>query len=207
MGLKLFLIRHGETPLNSERRIQGSSSDPGLSERGKRQAERVGLALREERLSAIYCSPLKRAQQTAQAISPYHSLPISLEPALKEIDAGLIEGLSMEEVKSQHSDFFQEWRAGQGELRLPGGESLAELQERVWGAFQGIVQRHPEGAVAVVGHAFVLVTLVCRALDLSLPSFRRFHLDAAGISVLSWKEERASLTKFNDTCHLQEHHR
>lgn len=204
MKLKLILVRHGQTRLNQERRIQGCFSDPELNEHGEWQAERLGWALREEKLSTIYSSPLRRALQTAQAIAHHHRLLVRVETAFQEINTGLLDGLSLEEVKSQHTAFFQEWRSGLGDLRLPGGESMAELQERAWGALQNIFQSHPEGEVVVVGHGFTLATLICRALNLPLPSFRRLRLDAGGISVLTWEGERATLAKFNDTCHLRE---
>ena len=96
--VKVILVRHGETDWNQWRRIQGGNSDTPLNETGKAQAEAVALRLKREMIQAVYSSPLQRALDTARAIASYHPLKVEVLPALKEVDAGLLEGLTFEEL-------------------------------------------------------------------------------------------------------------
>ena len=202
--MRLILVRHGETNWNRERRIQGGFTDIELNEVGRKQAEKIALALKEEKLTAIYSSPLKRALKTAQAIAKFHGLKVETDPALREINSGKVDGLSLEEIKVKYAAFWKEWREGKDTLRFPEGESLEQLQERAWGAIQRIRERHPDGAVIVVCHVFTILATICRALELELGNFRRLEHNVAGISIIDFKEGKASLVLFNDTCHLKE---
>lgn len=199
--MRLILVRHGETIWNEEGRIQGFTNI-GLSERGKEQIKKVAQALSKERVTAIYSSPLKRAMDTAEAIAQFHDLEVIPDPDLREINVGDLEGLSLEELRNNHSDFLEEWKEGKGSLSMPGGESLEEVQERAWRAIQRITVKHPEGVVIVVSHVFTILTTICRALKLELPCFRRLRQDVGAISILHFGEQGTSLVLFNDTCHL-----
>lgn len=200
--LRLILVRHGETAWNHGKRIQGGLSNPELSEKGEEQARRVALALRLEKLEAIYSSPLKRAVATARAIAGHHSLEVEIAPDLSEVNAGLLEGLSIDELTQRHGDFYHEFQQGAGSLRMPGGESMEELQCRNWAVVENILQKHPQGVVALVGHAFSLTTVMCRVLNLDLCNFNRFRFSPCGITVLHFDRDKAFLIRFNDTCHL-----
>lgn len=200
--LRLILVRHGETERNSEARLQGGKSDIPLSEKGRKQAHCLGLALQGEKLKAIYSSPLKRAFDTAQAISVHHHLKVQTDHALAEIDMGLIDGLDLAEVKESHTDFWKRWRQEDYSVALPGGESLLQVQQRAWGAVQGIIRRHRQGSVAVVSHGISLQTIITTILRAPLSSCTRFHLGVASITILHIDDGRTSLVMLNDTCHL-----
>ena len=203
--MRLILIRHGETDWNQQFRMQGQS-DIELNELGRRQAESLALALGEESLDAIYTSPLKRAIETARAINRFHQIAIEVDDRLKEIDMGGVDGLIPEEINVRYSSFWKQWVKGElSSLRFPRGASFAELRERAWSAVEEINRRHSSGRIAVISHYLVIVSIICRALELSLPHLRRFSpLGATAISTLDFNERRAALTLFNDTCHLRE---
>ncbi len=135
-------MRHGETAWNQERRIQGGSSDVELSDSGRKQAERVGLALKEVKIDAVYSSPLRRALDTAQAIASRHQLTVQVEPDLREMEVGELEGLLIAQLGANFSQYLLEWQQGQGLEKLPGGESVADLADRVWANIQDIIKKH-----------------------------------------------------------------
>jgi broad specificity phosphatase PhoE len=200
--LRLILVRHGETERNSEERLQGGKSDLPLNEKGRAQAHCLGLALKGEKLKAIYSSPLKRAFDTAQAVALHHRMKIQTDHALAEIDMGSIDGLDLAEVKESQADFWQRWRQGDYSVALPGGESPLQVQQRALGAVQGIIGRHREGSVVVVSHAISLQTIITALLGAPLSSFVRFHLGVTGITIFQIDDNRTSLVMLNDTCHL-----
>lgn len=204
MGLRIILVRHGESSWNEEGRVQGFR-DTELSEKGKQQAQLVAQALSEEKITAVYSSPLKRALDTARAIAQVHHLEVDTDTDLKEINLGELEGLTLDELRSQHSEFLRQWAEGKSSYRMPGGESLAELQERAWEAIQRIVQSHPQGVIVITSHTFTNLVIICRALELELSHFRRLKQDVAAINILDYEESGFSLKLLNDTCHLGDH--
>jgi broad specificity phosphatase PhoE len=201
--LRLILVRHGETERNFEARLQGGKSDVPLNEKGRGQARSLGLALKDEKLRAIYSSPLKRALDTAQAISAHHHLKVETDQGLSEIDMGSIDGLDLTEVKESQTDFWERWRQEDYSVALPGGESPLQVQKRAWGVVQDIIRRNHEGSVVVVSHAISLQTIIIAILGAPLSSFTRFHLGVASITILHIDDERTSLILLNDTCHLK----
>lgn len=201
--LRLILVRHGETEWNSEHRLQGGRSDIPLNENGKEQARRLGLALKDEKISAVYSSPLQRAVTTARAVASHHQLEVSTDPDLIEMDLGDLDGLNLVGVRDSRLDFWQQWRQGDCSLPVPGGESLVQLQQRVWPAVQRIIQQHREGTVVLVGHSFVVQTIIFSALDAPIECFARFRISPTGITILHLDGKRTSLVLLNDTCHLE----
>ena len=200
--VKVILVRHGETEWNRLRRIQGGNSDTQLNQRGQQQAESLALRLKQEEIQAIYSSPLQRAQDTARAIAGYHQLPVGAEPSLKEIEVGELEGVSIAEVGKHLSQLLIRHSQGEELPRIPGGESLTEVQQRVWGTIQRLVSRHGDGVLVVVSHYFSILTAVCSVLNLPLSQIDRLRLNSASISILTFDEQATRLTLFNDTCHL-----
>lgn len=198
------MVRHGETVWNQERRIQGGTSDTELSEVGSKQAESVGLSLKEMEVSAIYSSPLKRALDTAEAIASHHRLEVQVEPDLREIDAGDLEGRSIVELGTTFSQFLLRWQEGQGSEKMPGGESVIDVANRAWSVIQQIVSKHNQGTVVVASHYFVTVVIICKALGWPLTNIERIRVQNGSVSVLEFGETRTCLVSLGDVCHLRE---
>jgi len=204
--MRLLLIRHGETDHNAGRVALGQADVP-LNERGLAQAEALarylGSATRYGRIEALYASPLQRTQSTAAPLASALGLVVQTEPALIEMDIGEVEGLSYQDVRERYPDFMRSWLSDElADAPMPGGESLRQVQERAWAAVESIRERHTDETVAAVTHNFVILTLLCRALDLPLSRFRRLRQDLASVSVVELTPERAMLVSMNDGCHL-----
>lgn len=200
--MRLILVRHGETLWNREKRILGHT-DIDLSDRGCEQARLVAAALKDETVAAVYSSSLRRARQTADEIVRFHDLEARPDDAFMELDAGELDGLTFEEAMSSHGEFFKEWAAEGRSVKLPGGESIEELEERTWSAVQGLVQTHSDETVIVVSHSLAIEAVVSRALGMDRSSRGRLWLDLASISILDFGKRGAALMLYNDTCHLR----
>jgi broad specificity phosphatase PhoE len=144
----LLLARHGETDWNRERRFQGHADRP-LNDVGRRQALELAELLRGEVLATVYTSPLKRASETARIVAEQLDLvPRELE-ALREIDVGDWEGLTIEEVRARYpAALDSSWHSG-----WPNGETYDELSARVLPALLELETLHPEETVLGVTHA------------------------------------------------------
>jgi probable phosphoglycerate mutase len=151
--LRIYLVRHGQTTWNVERRVQGWS-DPPLSSEGRRQAARVARRLRRERLDAIYTSPSTRAADTARIIAG--ARPIVTLTDLRERNFGVFEG-----VRDSDPDYLA--RIGRPGDALGDGETSEQFTARVENALTTIRGRWSSGQIAIVGH-FGTNTVILRSL-------------------------------------------
>lgn len=206
--MRLILARHGETEWNRQRRVQGLSN-LALNEAGRRQAEALGRALKDIKVDAIYTSPLKRAQETAQAIARFHNADVNILDGLKELDVGDVDGMTYEDMKTHHSEFFTRWMTDFTSVRLPGGGFVPELRDQCCTAIEDIVKQEQktesdDRMAVVVTHFFPIMCIICNSMGLDLSHCRRLRVDLASLTVLDFNSDKAVLVSFNDTCHLRE---
>lgn len=199
--MRLWLVRHGETDWNRERRYQGQTDIP-LNDRGREQARVLGRRLAGREWAAIWSSDLRRARETADLVAGDPAL-VADEPALRELHFGQFEGLTAPEIQARFPEEGAAWWADTLRTRPPGGETLGELDARLrtwWLATRDRVDRDAD--VMAVGHGGSLNRLVGVLLDLPLESYWRFRLHNTGVAVLAWDGRRAVLEVLNDDCHV-----
>ncbi len=206
LGIRIFLVRHGETDFNLTHRFQGRIDIP-LNEEGKNQAQALALALKDEPLTAIYSSPLMRAMETARSIMAFHlSTPLFEEEGLIEMDLGELDGKQAGDWISQHQEFYKTWRTTPSHLKMPGGESLGEVQIRAMDTLERITKPYPPGnTLLFCSHNFVNRTIICHALGLPLDRFRDFQQDSAALNVLYKREGQLLAEVVNDVSHLKKY--
>ncbi|MEO8286766.1 MAG: histidine phosphatase family protein [Chloroflexota bacterium] len=165
----VYLVRHGETDWNVERRFQGQL-DVELSKNGLLQADALAqwLAVQPVTFSAIYSSDLKRAALTARIIGERLDLVPRLDPALREINVGEWQGLVASEIEDRFPGELEEWHEKIDTFTLPGGESIPLVQKRVFAAYQQMVERHPGEAIIIVSHGAALTALMAALHDWDL---------------------------------------
>ena len=164
---EIILCRHGETEWNRQGRYQGKS-DVALNERGREQARELAEALRQEPIAAVYSSTLARAYDTAVEIANVHGLKVTRDRRLDEIDQGLWEGLRRDEIVVAHPDLHERWLQFPLDLRLPEGETLEEVCQRVREALEDILQLHVGQTVCIVGHSVSMAVIKNELQGLSL---------------------------------------
>jgi len=199
--MELTLIRHGETFWNKERRVQGIT-DIELSETGIDQARRLAFSLKDCPIDSIHSSPLKRALQTAEIINSFHGKKIEIHPGLMEMDQGDFEGLTFKELLACEKEFLGRWIADPESVRMPRGESLAELQKRAWPPIEKILAAGQNALV--VSHNFTIATILCRLRKISLSEFRSTCVDNASRTHILVRDGEAHIEAINDVRHLKE---
>ncbi|OIQ08885.1 phosphoserine phosphatase 1 [Moorella thermoacetica] len=200
---RVYLVRHGETEWNNSGRYQGHS-DIALSPNGRRQAELLRERFCRVHLDAVFTSDLRRARETAAIIAAPHGLKINEVPALREINFGVWEGLTYQEIIANHPREWEAWRQDPGATIIPGGESFQQVQERALAAFNGILDRERGRNLLVVAHGGSLRALICGILGLDLTAVWRFRLDNTGVSVVDCYGVHQILVLLNDTHHLED---
>ncbi|MGD9696420.1 MAG: histidine phosphatase family protein [Thermoleophilia bacterium] len=170
MPTTLLIARHGESDWNAEKRWQGQIDRP-LTERGLAQAQALADRLDGVPLAAIYASDLRRAYVTADAVARRRGIAVERLPALREVDFGSWAGLVRAEIERRFPGAMQRWLdGGRG---WEGGETYAQMSDRVLGALRGIAERHPDGRVLVVAHGGVVRAIHARALGMDYDEYRR----------------------------------
>jgi len=198
---RLLLARHGNTTGNSAERFWGRT-DVALSDEGTSQAERLRDRLATEKITAVYCSQLRRARSTAEIIAAAHSLPVTICEELLEINFGQAEGMTFNEIGQRFPEIMKSWPTRDLNFHYPGGESMGEMYSRV-SQFPKRLEKHAlEDTVLIVAHAGVIRLLLCHLLKLEPFHWRQFRTDLASLSIIDGYPQTPVLTLFNDVCHL-----
>ena len=200
--MRLILVRHGETDWNRAGRIIGTEDIP-LNPTGIAQANAIARALEVDFPFHVYSSPVARARETALVISQALHVPISYLDALAEVNVGEMGGLTEREMHERYPDFTREWLENPATARPPGGESMAEAQERAWRAVAELMKRHPQDTVVAVSHKFAILTILFKMLDMDLRHFQRIEQDLGAITRLEISDSRGCLVSLNETLHLR----
>jgi broad specificity phosphatase PhoE len=202
-GIRILLIRHGETDWNRNGRFQGRSDLP-LNQKGRDQAHALASALKDEPLTAIYSSPLTRALETAHFIKDFHpSVPLFEEEGLMEMNLGEFEGMEAQRWVVEYPDFIKRWRDTPASVAMPGGESLQEVQTRAIQTLERITRRYPgEGTLLLCSHNFVNRTLLCYALNIPLDRFREVRQETAALNILYVQGQQFRAEVVNECSHL-----
>lgn len=200
---ELWLIRHGETDWNREGLYQGQADIP-LNELGLAQAQAAAekLVQSSQLFSAIYSSPLRRARQTAEQTAARLSLPIKVDPRLQEINQGDWTGKNYRTIVAIFGDPLarpddQTKADGARETvhsRAPGGESVAEVAERLTLAADDIARAHPGQVVLVFSHGLAGATLYCQSAGIPLERVYNHIPENGGILVVQWTPAAESKT-------------
>jgi broad specificity phosphatase PhoE len=172
---RLILIRHGETDWNVEGRYQGQA-DPPLNQRGLAQARQLAQKLRDVGLDVLYSSPLRRALQTAQILAEALDVPLHTEPRLMEIHQGKWQTLLYTEIAARYPELFDRWQKEPWTVTLPGGENIAQVQERVYAAVDEILSRHEGQCIGMVTHRVPITLLKVRYQGLDPDVVRTLQL-------------------------------
>ena len=158
--MELFLIRHGQTDYNAQRRWQGRVDVP-LNIAGREQAVKIRELLRLEtiRLAKIYTSPLVRATETADIISN-HVTPIFIDERLVEINLGDYDGRYEDDISQEIGKRdYENWRSRNFTLPAPGGESIADVMVRAKDFFDEIAKSKSNEQLGIVAHQGLLIAL------------------------------------------------
>lgn len=194
----IYLLRHGEIETGGEKRYIGWS-DPGLSDKGKRQAKHWQQKLSGIPFGNIFCSDLKRARQTAEIVCRGSVMAIQERPALREINLGELENRSMAAFQKEEPMAWRKRGENLFSYRPPGGENFSDLQARVVPEFEKIKAKTVEDTL-IVGHAGVNRMILCHLLGMPPQHIFRLGQDYACLNIIDHKKKPDQVITFN--CNL-----
>ena len=219
MTTTLYLIRHGETDGGNTKRYHGSIDIPLSDRGRQQIAEKAVLLMQNlghgsatkylsylrdvhgitgspeepgtdaRELSAVYCSTLSRAVQSAEIIAePYNLSPVC-RADLRERSFGLWEGMTFTEIRENYPDEFAAWAANPLAYSPLGGETTIEVRDRVIGAVDTILREHAGQHVAIVAHGGVNRIVLCHILGIPLENIFRIEQDYAALNIVEFWEK------------------
>ena len=201
--MRILLARHGETPWNAEGRYQGQE-DIALSPTGEAQARSLGERLREVRIARAVASPLARARRTAElALGEARETMLAFDAGLMEIAHGEWEGLLASEIRERDGERLRAWREAPDTVQMPGGESLPQVLQRAWPAFErATTGLGADDTLLVVAHDAVNRVLLCRVLGIPLSRLWGFRQAPATLNLLEGPDiDRLDVVRLNDAGH------
>ena len=200
---RIIAVRHGETAWNVDTRIQGQL-DIGLNAKGHWQVQRLAKSLAHEPINAVYTSHLRRAVDTAHAISNVTGRALQTHTGLRERGFGVFEGKTFAELEATWPDQSRLWRQRDPLWAPEGGESLTELRERITRTASELAAQHLGQQIVLVAHGGVMDVLYRAATGQDLQAPRTWDLGNAAINRLLWTPNGFTLVGWSDTRHLED---
>lgn len=203
---RLFLIRHGQSEKNAERRFGGHSATP-LSPLGQKQALATAEALAKEEIDLIYSSDLPRAVQTAEPLSKLLGIEVQKKPAFRERNVGVLEGLTFEEAAQKYPEDYQALVSRNFTHVITNGESYVQLLQRVSKELEKILSENQGKNIAIFTHTGVICftsLYLLGAINEKTTHTPWLLTSNCGICKFEFRgRKNIRLLAFNDTRHLE----
>ena len=166
---RVLVLRHGQSEGNVAQVWTSSAEGYPLTERGRQQAKSAGERLAGRGVTAVYASPLPRAQQTAHEVAAVLGLQVATLAGVEELDVGVHEGEHDDTVGPVALRVFSSWwRDEDLSAGFPGGETGFEIVERMRAALDSVADRHEGETSVVVSHGGAMavgIQWLCENLD------------------------------------------
>ena len=218
---RIILVRHGRSTYNDQQRYQGCCDQSVLTQQGKQQALKTGIALNQIPFDAVYASPLKRTQETAKEILRVtnSSAKLYLNSNLKEIDLPEWQGLEYKYVRQELKEEYQIWEESPHKFTIETLESngqtlvksktkpVLQLYQKAGKFWQEILPLHQGKTVLIVSHGGTIRALISTATEIQACHYHTIQQSNSGISILDFENTfslKAKITAINLTQHLGE---
>jgi 2,3-bisphosphoglycerate-dependent phosphoglycerate mutase len=189
MSTELFLIRHGQTLWNQQRRLQGQMDSP-LTEEGLKQAGKLADRLADISFDAIYSSDLGRTMLTARIISAkLQGQQLYPDIRLRERNFGIFHGLNWEEIMRRFPEEGLKEQETNADYVIPEGESRKQVLNRCLSFVQDIAFKHQGKKILAITHGGIVSSLVRYVLNIPFDVPRRFYLPNAAVNIFEYNEK------------------
>ena len=189
------LLRHGEHTLQGKI-VAGRTPGIGLSDRGRAEAEAAAARLADANITAIYASPLQRAQETAQIVAERLGLAVATVDDLNEVDFGDWTGSTFAAIRE--TAHFPAWANRRSLAFIPGGESMRNVQRRIVETMMDLHTLHPDAALVLVSHGDTIRSGLAFALGMPLDYLTRLEIATGSISTIRIDTTGIRVTSLND---------
>ena len=195
-GLRLWLVRHGQTAWNASGLCLGRT-DLNLNQYGVKMVKALKKHIDIVACDAVYSSPTKRALETARILTTGYSKPIQMSKDLQEVDFGVWEGQTWENITGHREKEWDMWRQDPVHSAPHGGESLEAVAMRMMHFYRTLLENHEGQTILIVGHGGCLNIFLCTLLQVPLNYLWTFRLNPASFSEIVVRPQGPMLVSLN----------
>lgn len=179
----VYLVRHGEAESNLTHEFSYRKVDLPLTSKGRQQALQTAKAFTPQSIDEIYCSPLNRTRQTAEAIAKACGLPVTVVENFREVNVGDLEGMpDLDEAWHINFNIWNRWSQGDYSARYPGGEDWHTLFSRTVEGLCRVLDGKQDHRIVVVAHGGIITATLARLVN-NLDEFALFRLPNHNCSI------------------------
>lgn len=200
--MTFYIIRHAAKEKGDFYNPELRHQDEPISQKGQEQAEKLVAYFADKAISNIYISAYIRTGQTAAPLAGHLNLVPIVDERLNEIDNGLFDNASEEEIWERFPSEWQMLRAGQADFRFPEGETGAEAQKRIVDFLDEVRKTHGDENTILVSHEGLIRILMCHITNNPVYHRRHFYVDFCGIMEIDYQPDFRiwKLMRFNHNC-------
>ncbi|WP_017964996.1 histidine phosphatase family protein [Rhizobium leguminosarum] len=196
MTVTFFLVRHAAHD-NVGNFLAGCTAGISLGEAGRSQVQRLGQRLRREDITEIYTSPRERTRETAEGIASACGLSLpQTDNALDEVNFGDWSGKTFEVLNDD--PLWRRWNTTRSLTRTPGGETMLDVQTRIFGLMETLASGGDKNRIALVSHADVIKAAVSHVLGLPIDAWPRFDIAPASVTTVVIGDWGAKVMTLNE---------
>lgn len=204
----MFLfLRHGQAKNNVERVLAGRAKGYPLTDLGIKQANNIAEFLKPFNISAIYSSPVERAEQTASIVAKKLGLIYNIDERLTEINMGSLSGMSYDEMFARHGNIFLKFYEGHEVIEQNGIETFSSIKKRVIDLVEHCSQKHTDKNILFVTHMDPIKSMLSTVMQLKPESLYELIIRNASITMFKKEQSGLSIISINSMCperYLQE---
>ena len=195
----IIFLRHAQAENNTKRILAGRTKGVHLTKTGIEQAERIAKYLEPLDISAIYSSPIERANHTAEIVAKSKSLGCELDDRLVEIDMGKFTRMNYEDMFAKYGNIFLKFYENDPVIAEHEVETFPEVQGRVLDMVNHVVEKHKNENVILVTHMDPIKSMLAKVMDLRPKTLYELVIENASLTIIKEQDWKFSLSAINAT--------
>ena len=193
----IIFLRHGQAENNTKRILAGRTEGVPLTKIGIEQAEQIGKYLKPIDISAIYSSPIERADNTAKIVAESNSIDYKLDERLTELDMGKFTRMPYDEIFAKHGNVFLKFYSNDPIISKYNVETFPHVQKRVMDMLDYTIKKHDQENVLLVTHMDPIKSVIAKVIDLKPLSLFELIIANCSLTIIKHHDEKLSLSAIN----------
>ena len=193
----IIFLRHGQAENNTKRILAGRTEGVPLTKIGIEQAEQIGKYLKPIDISAIYSSPIERADNTAKIVAESNSIDHKLDERLTELDMGKFTRMPYDEIFAKHGNVFLKFYSNDPIISKYNVETFPHVQKRVMDMLDYTIKKHDQENVLLVTHMDPIKSVIAKVIDLKPLSLFELIIANCSLTIIKHHDEKLSLSAIN----------
>ena len=193
----IIFLRHGQAENNTKRILAGRTEGVPLTKIGIEQAEQIGKYLKPIDISAIYSSPIERANNTAKIVAESNSIDYKLDERLTELDMGKFTRMPYDEIFAKHGNVFLKFYSNDPIISEHNVETFPHVQKRVMDMLDYTIKKHDQQNVILVTHMDPIKSVIAKVMDLKPLALFELIIANCSLTIIKHHDEKLSLSAIN----------